>query len=78
MEDAREANGGRQGTKAYKGKQTGTLQLHEVRPKKSHDNLDLRRYLGVARVSLGEIWEVSGGWSIVLWLSGEIFGKNFL
>ena len=62
----------------YKRKQTGTLQLHEVRPKNSHDILDLRGYLGVPRVSLGEMVEVSGGWSLVLWLSGKILGKNFL
>ena len=38
-----------------RGKHTGTLQVCEVRPKNSHDILDLRLYLGVARVSLGEI-----------------------
>ena len=46
--------------------------------KDSHDIPDLVLYLGVARVSLGEVGKMSGGWSIVPWLSWEILGKNFL
>ena len=44
----------------------------------SYDIPDLVLYLGVSKVSLGEVGELSGGWSIVPWLSRKILVKNFL
>ena len=49
-----------------------------MRPGHTHDNPDLRLYLGVARLSLGGLGVESGGWSIVPWLARGIPGKNFL
>ena len=43
-----------------------------------YDIPDLVLYLGVVIVSLGEMVEVSGGWVVSAWLSGETVGKNLL
>ena len=39
---------------------------------------DLVLYLGVVMVSLGEVVEVSGGWSVAARLSRGALGKNLL
>ena len=43
-----------------------------------YDIPDLVLYLGVVIVSLGEVVEVSGGWIVSAWLSGDTIGKNLL
>ena len=43
-----------------------------------YDIPDLVLYLGVVIVSLGEVVEVSGGWIVAAWLSGENMVKNLL
>ena len=39
---------------------------------------DLVLYLVVVIVSLGEVVDVSGGWIVSAWLSGDTIGKNLL